>query len=263
MMIDRYTCQICVREALAVREKRFSPKPEFQISLLTYLRDHGAYDKSLSSMHPYRRLRGVAQSLAEERRSFCLRILSACKFRQISVHGVSELIADVPQDELSGPNYSGIVTGFASLALIHISKVLDIPLPFPMMYGTIVSSSSVHSGPSVYESGCQPVPKILHAYKRTLQGVSGSSILLYENIRQVVSQANQVSVGSVLVQQDLLSGLSAIASGFALGREIPISQKRPPSPPLSAIASSPASASFRIIEQSVTEGGEWTLLDEL
>ena len=83
--------------------------------------------------------------------------------------------------------------------------------------------------------------------------MEGSSNLLLENFRQLVSQANQVNVGSVLVQRDLLQCISAVISGFALGKEIFSEKSLTPS----------LSAAYRIVEQSVTEGGEWTLLDQL
>lgn len=233
-----------------MRNRILPPKPEYAVSFDAFLKDPGKYERILSAMHPYRKLRGLAHSLSEERRGVCMKILSMYKFRQVSVHGVRDQIWDVTQDELSGSVYSGIIRSFASLALIQLAQVLDISLPFPLAYGTLVSSTCLHRGQEM-EGQIPYFPKILHAYKRRL--VEGSSNLLLENFRLLVSQANQVNVGSVLVQRDLLQCISAVISGYALGKEI-----------FSAKAVTPSlSAAYRIVEQSVTEGGEWTLLDQL
>ena len=141
---------------------RILPKPEYAVSFDAFLADPGKYERILSAMHPYRKLRGLAHSLSEERRGGCMKILSMYKFRQVSVHGVTEQISDVPQDELSGSVYSGIIRSFASLALIQLARVLDIPVPFPVAYGTLVSSTCLHRGQEM-EGQIPYFPKILHA----------------------------------------------------------------------------------------------------
>ena len=248
------------REAVEIRAKHHQASGTKPFE--EYLQEPDRMDK-LSAMHPYRKLRGLAFSLSEHRRNACMKVIELCRFRQVSVNGVTQLIADVPQDELSSESFSFTVTSLASLALILIGKILDIPLPFPMVYGTVVSSSCLHTELGG-KSSC--FPKILHAYKRTLHSAQTCSNLLSENFRQIVSQANQVPLASsVLVQaadESVVQALYAVISAFALGREI-LSVNKKTSPALSASGSPAVSASYRIIEQSTAEGGEWTLLDQL
>ena len=244
-----------------------------------YIQDPGRYDKGFNALHPYRKLRGIAHSLYEERRSVCMKLLGMFKFRQVTLHrddGASGPIAELVGDFYSpdgdrDPSFRILVLLFVSALLIQVAKVLDVPLPFPVVFGTCVSSPCVHSPVSAYETGCPPHPRILHAFKRVILPLYSDAVssaifenstnLLVENLRFIAAVTNQVPISAVPVSMDPVALLGSIFNSTQLGRETfsPLSKSSAPS-----LTGSP-SASHRgsVIEQSVTEGGEWTLLDQL
>lgn len=206
-------------------------------SFAMYMNDQQKYEKRLNSFHPYRRLRSISDRLVEERRQKCLRLFSLFQFRTVNVDSSCSLVADFCYEE----NNSLLLVQFVVPLLILLGVVLDVPLPFPLSFGTLVSSPCLPSF---------PVPQVLHAFKRTLVRPTPeetSYVLLIEDLRFIASIAQGFPLSSIPETADPIALLSLII----LGR--------------GAQGSSPSS-SFRkspVIEQSVTEGGEWTLLDQL
>lgn len=240
------------------RRKKFNPRSEFLISFDEYLRHSSRYERTLSALHPFRKLRGVAHSLAEERKRLCQEVLSMFRLRPVMVGGGSELVADFTEEE--GSNTS-VAAGMIVCILVLVAQVLDIPLPFPIAMGTIVSSPCLHNAAVAYETGCAPYARILHRYKRVILPVTGdpslsSQALLMENLRYLT--------GFTHVGADPVQLLALMMSSAHLGKEF-VSQRSHPSSPSLSGSCSPSSSSYRrsVIEQSVTEGGEWTLLDQL
>jgi hypothetical protein len=245
------------RERQETRRKKFTPRFEASIGFEEYLAHSSKYDKTLSALHPFRKLRGVAHSLAEERRRLCQDLLSIFRFRPVSVGGGPELVADFTEDD------SSVAAGIIVSVLAHLAMVLDVPLPFPVTMGTVVSSPCLHHPAEVYRSGCPPYARILHRYKRVILPVTGdptlsSQALLMENLRFLT--------GMPAIGSDAVHMIACLVSSPHLGKEFvgPLQRSHPSSPSLSG-SCSPSSASYRrsVIEQSVTEGGEWTLLDQL
>jgi hypothetical protein len=279
-----------ILEQLGSRKRRLSPKPEFTISFERYISQPSKFDKTISSLHPFRKLRGVASNLVEERRAVCLRLLGLFQLRQINMRSElseedqsmqsTELVADFYAPEEAGDHYSHRIlslTFTASLAL-WLSQVLDVPLPFPMAFGTSVSSPCLHASPNVFDSGTVPFPRFLHMYKRVLlplfsekgTGVVSSydnaTALLFEDLRYLTSMHSRLPMASFPVLTDPLEILNIIYSSPGLGREIHpplLASSFPSSPSLSASFSPSATFRRSVIEQTVTEGGEWTLLDQL
>lgn len=203
-------------------------------------------------MHPFRKLRSVAQSLAEERKTACRKLLWMFRFHQITVDGGTQLVPESSDDN-----------SMTVFLLIAMSRVLDIWLPFPLVFGTLCSSPCLHSpaGSSVAE-----YPRILHAYKRVILPVTNDSTLssyalLLEDVKYLCWVVDQGIFQAVAT--DPLQMINQVIQSPNLGREIanPLQRSFPSSPSLS----SSFSPSYRrsVIEQSVTEGGEWTLLDQL
>ncbi len=278
------------RQKFEARKKRVMPRQEFTLTFETYIKETSRYDKNLSSLHPFRKLRSIAQTLFDERRSLCMKLLSIFRFRLINMHednsqgdiagsspqpaafaGVSELVGDFytmdgQKDQL------GVVMLFIVPLLIILSKIIDVPLPFALVYGTLCSSPTLNSPKSVYSFGSSPYPRILYAHKRLLipmePSLSHEALgLLTENLRYLSSMANQTHLSSVPFMEPMTL-LSTIFTSSNLGRAIyrgPMSCSFPSSPSLSASTSPILSSSYRkaVIEQSLTEGGEWTLLDQL
>lgn len=239
-------------------------KPDLLIPFNTYIREFSRFDRSLSSLHPYRKLRSISQSLGEERKSTCLKLLSMFRFRQLKVDGGTQLVPELSDESDPG---NECLTGMMVLLIISFSRVLDIWLPFPLVFGTLASSPCLHSPESVHRTGVSALyPRILHAYKRVILPVTGdttlsSHALLMEDLRYLYSIFDGCPVFPVM---DSLQLLNQIVSSANLGQEIRMNQIHrgfPSSPSLSASYS----PSYRrsVIEQSVTEGGEWTLLDQL
>lgn len=248
-----------VSDVLKSREKKFATRMEpSSLAFEKYLRDPGRFDRALSSMHPFRKLRSVAQSLAEERKAACKKLLSMLRFRQITMDGGTQLVPELSDDP--------VVVSMTVFLLIALSRVLDIWLPFPVVLGTLSSSPCLHSPYSVYETGSVAAyPRILHSYKRVILPVTGDATLtcyalFLEDLKYLAWTVDQGVLPGIL---DPLQMINQIISSPNLGREIanPLQRSFPSSPSLS----SSYSPSYRrsVIEQSVTEGGEWTLLDQL
>jgi hypothetical protein len=231
-----------------------------------YLHDSNRMDKSLSSLHPYRKLRSFAQSLSEERRAACQRLLSMFRFRQITVDGGSQLVPELAESMDGKSSSTSALYCMIVCLIVTISRVLDTWLPFPLVVGTLATSPCLHTPSSVYETGGLGIyPRILHTYKRVILPITGdqtlsSHALLVEDTRYL---AWTIDPGILTVSQDILQTINQILISQNLGREIanPLQRSFPSSPSLS----SSYSPSYRrsVIEQSVTEGGEWTLLDQL
>jgi len=273
-----------------MRRKKASPKPEFTVTLETYLRNPARFDKSFSALHPFRKLRAVAQSLHDERRSACMKLLSMYKFRQVSMRQQESESTEPALSELVGDFYSpeGISRdqSMRVLVLLHVTaltiqltRVLDISVPFPLIFGTCVSSPCLHASPVVYETGCPAYPRILHPYKRVLLPLYSSEqseqlLSVFDNatglllhdlkfISNIVNQANQIFPTNCTDPVALLASIMAVPQ---IGRELVCcSENSSLSSPSLAGSYSPSSASYRksVIEQSVTEGGDWTLLEQL
>lgn len=282
MLSSRRERLLDAREKFEARRKRIMPKQEVAVSFETYMKEASRYDKSLSSLHPFRKLRSIAHTLFEERRSLCMKLLSMFRFRLISMHedtslgtptvpGVSELVGDFytldgQKDQLS------VVLLFMVPLIIILCKIIDTPLPFPLVYGTLCTSPVLHSPRSVYSFGCPPYPRILYAHKKLVIPLEGTITnealgLLTEDLRFLSSEANQSPLNSVPFMEPMAL-LSTIFTSSNLGRAIykgPMSGSFPSSPSISASSSPILSSSYRksVIEQSLTEGGEWTLLDQL
>ena len=209
----------------------------------------------------------MGQNLFDERRQLCLKLFSMFQFRPVSVHASVSLVGDFFSDNTDTLDFVGVQ--FVVPLLIQLSWVLDLPLPFPVLLGTAVSSPSLHSPVSVLNTGCPPYPRILHPCKRILiplaadsseLGQSGKNLLV-ENLRFLAAHAQAVPLSSVPQVADPFVLLSQTFNAPNLGRAIFSSV--PSSPSISASFSPSSSYRKSVIEQSVTEGGEWTLLDQL
>ena len=239
--------------------KKASSRASFSpVSFDEYLGNSSRFDRTLGSLHPYRKLRSVAQSLAEERKAACIKLLNMCRFRQVSIDGASQLVS-----EIADSTPSEVLAGMSVFLIIIMSRVLDSWLPFPLVFGTLASSPCLHS-PSSDE--LVPYARILHSYKRVILPVIGDSTLsshalFIENLKYMATWTGNPYL--LTVPPDALQILNHIMNSSNLGREIanPLQRSFPSSPSLS----SSYSPSYRrsVIEQSVTEGGEWTLLDQL
>jgi hypothetical protein len=259
-----------MRDLFEQRKKRMTPRQDNTIPFGTYMREHHRFDRTLSSLHPFRKLRGVAQTLFEERRAVCIRLLSLFRFRLLNVHEDSSSVGDVagvPTTELVGDFYTmdgqkdqlHIVLLFIVPLVILLCQILEIPLPFPLAYGTLSSSFAPSTPPVVH-------PVVLSPHKNQVSPIDQGIGLLIENLRYVAGITNQAFVpfGS-----ELMTLLSTIFTSTNLGRVIHkepgLLSSFPSSPSISASNSPLLSSSYRkaVIEQSLTEGGEWTLLDQL
>jgi hypothetical protein len=174
--------------------------------------------------------------------------------------------------------------------LIILTRILDIPIPFPVVYGTLVSSPNLHSPISALETGCPSYPRILHAYKRVLsplcttqgvptEGLPGQSsstfspVVFRNSCDLIVQDLQYISwlCGSTTQLTDPVAILSAIITSPNLGRVFSSttpaggSPRTSPVSPSSPVISGPGSpaAGRKNFEQSLAEGGEWTLLDQL
>jgi hypothetical protein len=251
------------RELLDLRKKRAAVKScELgAVPFDLYLKEHTKFDKGLNAMHPYKKLRSVAQSLADERRAAVIKLISIFRFRQVTIDGVSELVPETSDDN-SCPALASTIVALT----VSIIKVLDVCLPFPIVFGTLTTSPCLHSPASTYNSGSvSAYPRVLHSYKRVLLPVTGdatlsSYALLLEDLKYIWWTVDQASMAGL---SDPLQIINQFISSSNLGREIanPLQRSFPSSPSLTASLS----PSYRrsVIEQSVTEGGEWTLLDQL
>lgn len=178
-----------------------------------------------------------------------MNLLTMFRFRHLRVDGGTQVVAEDANVDC--------VVGMSVLLLILLSRVLDVSYPFPLVFATLSSSPCLH-----VPSGVQavPYPRILHAYKRVILPVTGdatlsSHALLLEDLRYLTD-------GTVIPSMDPLELIDQIVSSRNLGHEVRILKKSFPSSPSLSASFSP---SYRrsVIEQSVTEGGEWTLLDQL
>jgi hypothetical protein len=264
------------------RRSRFTPKDENRISLNEFLNRPNEFEQTFSALHPFRKFRSLSHSLREERRLACIAILSMFRFRFINIQtpgtpdfsnhrGLpsTELVGDF--DALDGtPDQMHVVLLFVVPVLIGISRILDIPLPFPVVYGTLVSSPNLHSPFSALEAGCPPYPRILHPFRRVLspicttQGVAehppvvfkNSIELLNENLRYIASIQRDGMETVPPSITDPVAILSYIVITTETSQSPIMSPRLPPSSP-------PRQPRKTVIEQSVAEGGEWTLLDQL
>lgn len=209
------------------------------LSYEEYQRDFLKYDKRLNALHPYRRLRSISRSLCDERRQLCLKLFSMFNFRSVSISTSSleiELLGDFLDPDSGDKDQMPLLIQFIVPLLISIASVLDVSLPFPLAIGSCLSSPCLDI--------CPPVPVIVHVFKDITATELG--ILLIEDLRFIAAAAQNISIGSVPDLADPLALLSLTIHA--------------PNPTISA------SSSYRkppVIEQSVTEGGEWTLLDQL
>jgi hypothetical protein len=219
-----------------------------------------------------------------------MKLLSMFKFRQVSMRRQESESAEPVLSELVGDFYSpeGVSRdqSMRVLVLLHVTaltiqltKVLDIAVPFPLIFGTCVSSPCLHASPAVYETGCPAYPRILHAFKRVLLPLysseqSGQLLSVFDNATWLLLQdlkfiSNTVNQGNQIFPTNCTDPVALLASIMAapqIGRELVCcSVNSSPSSPSLAGSYSPSSASYRksVIEQSVTEGGDWTLLEQL
>jgi hypothetical protein len=286
-------------EVADIRKKRYTPKKEFQVAFEDYIKNPAQYEKILSTLHPFHKLRGLGNSLAEERRLACMSVLSMYRFRFINIQkpasspggsGITtELVGDFDALDSSADQLH-IVLLFLVPTLIILTRILDIPIPFPVVYGTLVSSPNLHSPISALETGCPSYPRILHAYKRVLsplcttqgvptEGLPGQSsstfspVVFRNSCDLIVQDLQYISwlCGSTTQLTDPVAILSAIITSPNLGRVFSSttpaggSPRTSPVSPSSPVISGPGSpaAGRKNFEQSLAEGGEWTLLDQL
>ena len=286
MLVRRYRVSLlkdAVEEIEAVhdyRRNRFTPKEENRVSLTDFLSCPAKFEDLFSALHPFKKFRSLSHSLGEERRLASMAILSMFRFRFINIqapsrglspsdHGIPsiELVGDF--DALDGtPDQMHVVLLFVVPVLIALSRIIDTPVPFPVVYGTLVSSPNLHSPFSALEAGCPPYPRILHAFRRVLspicttQGVAEqppvvfktSVDLLNENLRYLASRDGTITVPLTIT--DPVAILSYIVITPDSSQSPIMSPRLPPSSP-------PRQPRKTVIEQSVAEGGEWTLLDQL
>jgi len=295
------------KEYCESRTKRFTPKQELQVPFATFINNPSLFDNKFSTLHPFHKLRGLAHSLAEERRLACMSVLSMYRFRFINIQNppnivsstgssiITELVGDF--DALDGSaDQLHVVLLFLVPVLILLTRILDIPIPFPIVYGTLVSSPNLHSPISALETGCPSYPRILHAYKRVLSPLctthgtptepttSGSQsvvgpVVFRASVDLLIQDLHYMhwlsGAGGEIMTADPIAILSAIVTSPNLGR-IFTSQNRnspklsplmsPSSPGLSGVLNSCAASPMKrpsMFEQSIAEGGEWTLLDQL
>jgi len=275
------------QDLLDFRRNRFNPKEENRVALAAYLLNPSKYDSFFSALHPFRKFRSLFNSLHEERRLACIAILSMFRFRFINIQNPKDENGDFtnrsPSTELVGdfdaldgtPDQMHVVLLFVVPVLIGLSRILDIPVPFPVVFGTLVSSPNLHCPHSALETGCPPYPRILHAFRRVLspicttQGVAehppvvfkNSVDLLNENLRYMA--LIQHDGAEISPSTDPVAILSRIVITTPLS---PVTSPRlsPPAPASPRSARSPLISSRKsVIEQSLAEGGEWTLLDQL
>ena len=280
-----------LRKNYEFRKSRFSPKEENQVPLSSFLIDPNRYDSVLGALHPFRKFRSISNSLYEERRLACIAILSMFRFRFINIQKPAspaksyseprtpstELVGDF--DALDGtPDQMHVVLLFVVPVLIGLSRILDLPIPFPIVYGTMVSSPNLHSPYSALESGCPPYPRILQAYRRVLspicttQGVAehppvvfkNSVDLLSENLRYMAMIQADGTDSVPPTVSDPVAILSYIVRASNAPQSPSMSPRPPPSPASPRPVRSPLVTSRKaVIEQTLAEGGEWTLLDQL
>ena len=272
-------------DLLVFRRNRFSPKEENRASLSNYLVDPAKFDSFFSALHPFKKYRSLSNSLHEERRLACISTLSMFRFRFINIQNPAnenmlgpstELVGDF--DALDGtPDQMHVVLLFVVPVLILLSRILDIPVPFPVVFGTLVSSPNLHCPYCALETGCPPYPRILQAFRRVLspicttQGVAehppvvfkNSVDLLNENLRYMATIQRQ---GADIVPPNITDPVAILSQIVITTPTSPVMSPRlsPPSPASPRPIRSPLVTSRKaVIEQSVAEGGEWTLLDQL
>ena len=190
---------------------------------------------TLPLLHPFRQLLSVAQAVTEE--------------RKLKINQILDIFNSNPTQTESYPSVP--INPYTTQILILISECMNIPLPFPIAFGSMTSSPLLAISDDALVSGTYPSPRVLHPSQKRLAILESlkSSLankLLIEDVvfvAAVFGVAFASSIDNFTVLTALISATRAPQFGNPFA-----------SPALRA-------AAFESKDEKITDNHEWTVLD--